>query len=66
MLATPKYNPAGASQPLEVIIPEGKTGYNLIAKATESKTQKEYSEIWHLGNLSFQKNISRSQIQRKS
>jgi thiol:disulfide interchange protein len=48
-----QYNPAGASQPLEVIIPEGKTGYNLIGKATESKTQKEYSEIWEKEEIFF-------------
>jgi thiol:disulfide interchange protein DsbD len=48
-----QYNPAGASQPLEVIIPEGKTGYHLIDKATESKTQKEYSEIWEKEEIFF-------------
>jgi thiol:disulfide interchange protein DsbD len=41
-----QYNPEGASQALEIVIPEGKTGYALVGKAIESDTQKEYSEIW--------------------
>ncbi|MFT5212552.1 MAG: hypothetical protein ACI9WV_000260, partial [Patiriisocius sp.] len=39
-------NPEGASQPLQILIPEGKNGYQLIGKAQESETQKEYSEVW--------------------
>ena len=40
-----QYNPEDASQALEIIIPEGKTGYELVGKAKESETQKEYSEM---------------------
>merc|ERR1712166_666025 len=48
-----QYNPEDASQALEVVIPEGKTGYILVGKATESETQKEYSEIWEKEEIFF-------------
>ena len=48
-----QYNPEDASQALEVVIPEGKTGYTLVGKATESETQKEYSEIWEKEEIFF-------------
>ena len=48
-----QYNPDGASQPLEILIPEGKTGYELIGKAIESKTHKEYSEVWEKEEIFF-------------
>ena len=48
-----QYNPEDASQALEIIIPEGKTGYELVGKAKESETQKEYSEIWEKEEIFF-------------
>lgn len=48
-----QYNPDGASQPLEILIPEGKTGYELFGKAIESKTHKEYSEVWEKEEIFF-------------
>ena len=48
-----QYNPEDASQALEIVIPEGKTGYVLVGKATESETQKEYSEIWEKEEIFF-------------
>ena len=48
-----QYNPDGASQPLEILIPEGKTGYELVGKAIESKTHKEYSEVWEKEEIFF-------------
>jgi thiol:disulfide interchange protein DsbD len=48
-----QYNPEGASQPLEILISAGETGYNLIGKAKESKTKKEYSEIWEKEEVFF-------------
>ena len=38
-----QYNPEYASQPLEILIPEGRNGYKLVGKAKESQTKKEYS-----------------------
>jgi thiol:disulfide interchange protein DsbD len=46
-------NPEGASQPLEILIPEGENGYQLVGKAQESETQKEYSEIWEKEEIFF-------------
>jgi thiol:disulfide interchange protein len=48
-----QYNPEDASQPLEIIIPEGKTGYNLIGKAKESKTDRAYSDVWEKEEIFF-------------
>jgi thiol:disulfide interchange protein DsbD len=48
-----QYNPEGASQALEILIPEGKTGFALVGKAKESNTQKEYSEIWEKEEIFF-------------
>ncbi|MDB4205081.1 thioredoxin family protein [Polaribacter sp.] len=46
-------NPEDASQPLEILIPEGQNGYQLIGKAQESETQKEYSEVWEKEEIFF-------------
>ena len=48
-----QYNPQDASQPLEIGIPEGKTGYNLIGKAKESKTDRAYSDVWEKEEIFF-------------
>ena len=46
-------NPEGASQPLEILIPEDRNGYKLVGKATESQTKKEYSEVWEKEEIFF-------------
>ena len=51
-----QYNPEDASQALEILIPEDKKGYQLFGKAQESKTQKEYSEIWEKEEIFFAEN----------
>ncbi|SHM98702.1 protein-disulfide reductase DsbD [Polaribacter sp. KT 15] len=48
-----QYNPEDASQALEIVIPEGKKGYKLVGKAKESKTAKEYSEVWEKEEIFF-------------
>jgi thiol:disulfide interchange protein len=48
-----QYNPEDASQPLEVLIPEGKTGYKLVGKAKESKTDRAYSAVWEKEEIFF-------------
>jgi thiol:disulfide interchange protein len=48
-----QYNPEDASQPLEVLIPEGKTGYKLVGKAIESKTERAYSTVWEKEEIFF-------------
>ena len=48
-----QYNPEDASQPLEIGIPESKTGYNLIGKAKESKTDRAYSDVWEKEEIFF-------------
>lgn len=48
-----QYNPEDASQPLEIGIPESKTGYNLIGKAKESKTDRAYSGVWEKEEIFF-------------
>ena len=48
-----QYNPEDASQALEILIPDDKSGYELIGKAKESTTHKEYSEIWEKEEIFF-------------
>lgn len=48
-----QYNPEYASQPLEILIPEGRNGYKLVGKAKESQTEKEYSEVWEKEEIFF-------------
>jgi thiol:disulfide interchange protein len=48
-----QYNPENASQPLKITVPEGKTGYKLVGKAQESKTDKEFSETWGKEEIFF-------------
>jgi thiol:disulfide interchange protein len=48
-----QYNPEDASQPLEVLIPEGKTGYKLVGKAKESETDRAYSDVWEKEEIFF-------------
>jgi thiol:disulfide interchange protein len=46
-------NPEGASQPLQIGIPEDRNGYKLVGKAKESPTAKEYSEVWGKEEIFF-------------
>ncbi|MGY0407651.1 MAG: protein-disulfide reductase DsbD family protein [Polaribacter sp.] len=48
-----QYNPDGASLPLEILVPEGETGYTLVGKAKESKTHKEFTETWGKDEIFF-------------
>ncbi len=48
-----QYNPEGASEPLEISIPKGVTGFTLEGKAKESETFKEYSDIWEKEEIFF-------------
>lgn len=48
-----QYNPEGASEPLEISIPKGVTGFTLDGKAKESETFKEYSDVWEKEEIFF-------------
>ena len=50
-----QYNPEDASLPMEITIPEGQTGFQLIGKASEGKTYKKYSETWGKDEIIFKK-----------
>ena len=50
-----QYNPEDASLPMEITIPEGQTGFQLIGKAVEGKTYKKYSETWGKDEIIFKK-----------
>ena len=56
-----QYNPEDASQPLEILIPDGKTGYKLVGKAKESKTDKEFSDVWEKEEIFFKNNATITQ-----
>jgi thiol:disulfide interchange protein DsbD len=48
-----QYNPEDASLPMEITIPEGESGFQLVGKATESKTYKKYSAVWEKEEIIF-------------
>ena len=48
-----QYNPEDASLPMEILAAKGATGFQLIGKATESKTYKEYSDTWEKEEIFF-------------
>tara|TARA_R110000787_G_scaffold196454_1_gene307793 strand:- start:14320 stop:16293 length:1974 start_codon:yes stop_codon:yes gene_type:complete len=48
-----QYNPEDASLPLHISIAKNATGFELIGKATESKTYKEYSDVWEKEEIFF-------------
>ncbi|WP_299669756.1 thioredoxin family protein [uncultured Polaribacter sp.] len=56
-----QYNPDDASQALEILIPEGVTSYQLLGKAKESKTYKEYSDVWEKEEIFFKNNATITQ-----
>ena len=48
-----QYNPEDASLPLAISIAKNATGFELLRKATESKTYKEYSDVWEKEEIFF-------------
>ena len=48
-----QYNPEDASLPMEILAAKGATDFQLIGKATESKTYKEYSDTWEKEEIFF-------------
>ena len=48
-----QYNPEDASLPLAISIAKNARGFELIGKATESKTYKEYSDVWEKEEIFF-------------
>ena len=48
-----QYNPEDASLPLEISAAKNATGFQLIDKAVESKTYKEYSDVWEKEEVFF-------------
>ena len=48
-----QYNPEDASLPLEISAAKNATGFQLIGKAVESKTYKEYSDVWEKEEIFF-------------
>ncbi len=48
-----QYNPEGASLPLEFTAIDKTPNFKLLGKAIESKTHKEYSEIWKKEEIFF-------------
>lgn len=48
-----QYNPDGASLPMEITLPDGVSGVELVGKARENKTYKEFSEVWEKEEIFF-------------
>ena len=48
-----QYNPEDASLPLEISAAKNATGFELVGKAVESKTYKEYSDVWEKEEIFF-------------
>ena len=48
-----QYNPDGASLPLEISAVDENPAFKLIGKAKESKTYKEYSDVWEKEEIFF-------------
>ena len=48
-----QYNPEDASLPMEILAAKTTTGFQLIGKAAESKTYKEYSDVWEKEEIFF-------------
>ncbi len=48
-----QYNPDGASLPMEILAAKGTVGFELIGKAKESETFKEYSDTWEKEEVFF-------------
>ena len=48
-----QYNPDNASLPMEILASKDTKGFELIGKAKESKTYKEYSDTWKKKEIFF-------------
>ena len=48
-----QYNPEDASLPMEILAAKNTSGFQLIGKAVESKTYKEYSDVWEKEEIFF-------------
>ena len=48
-----QYNPDNASLPMEILASKDTKGFELIGKAKESKTYKEYSDTWEKEEIFF-------------
>ena len=48
-----QYNPEDASLPLAISVTKDSLGFKLIGKAKESKTYKEYSDVWEKEEIFF-------------
>ena len=48
-----QYNPEDASLPMEISAAKNTTGFQLVGKAEESKTYKEYSDVWEKEEIFF-------------
>ena len=48
-----QYNPEDASLPMEISAAKNATGFQLVGKAAESKTYKEYSDVWEKEEIFF-------------
>lgn len=55
-----QYNPENASSPIEISSEEN-APYKIIGKAIESKTYKEYTEIWEKEEIFFKNNATLTQ-----
>ncbi|ARV06607.1 hypothetical protein BTO04_07790 [Polaribacter sp. SA4-10] len=56
-----QYNPEDASLPLVISISEEENNFNLIGKAKESETHKEYTEIWEKDEIFFKEKATITQ-----
>ena len=56
-----QYNPEDASLPLEISAAKNATGFQLVGKALESKTYKEYSDVWEKEEIFFKEKAIISQ-----
>ena len=48
-----QYNPDNASLPMEITIASDSDGFELLGKAKESTTFKEYSDVWEKEEIFF-------------
>ncbi len=56
-----QYNPDGASLPIEITPTEENAGFELVGKAKESETHKEYSDVWEKEETFFKHNATLTQ-----
>jgi thiol:disulfide interchange protein DsbD len=56
-----QYNPEDASLPLEISAIDNNAGFKLVGKATESKTYKEFSDVWEKEEIFFKNKATLTQ-----